>query len=458
MTDKHIQHLYWRAGFGLLPKQLARLSGKSRKELVDELFYNAQHTSPLTFDTSYFENITREKYQKMSAKEQRLFREKSAVKVRELNSAWVERMVNNPCVLQEKMLLFWANHFVCQDTNILHVQKYHNTLRENALGNFGDFVKAISKEASMIKYLDLKQNKKDKPNENFSRELMELFTLGVGNYTEDDVKEAAKAFTGYSFEFQGNFQFNEKQHNADFKFIFNKSGRYDGDIVIDMILEKKQCAQFICKKLYRYFVNDVPNKTHIEEMTALFYPDYNIETVMRFIFMSDWFYDEKHIGTKIKSPIELLVGIQKVTSLAFQDWQDVIYLQRMLGQILLHPPNVAGWEGGQSWINSNTILMRLKLASLLLNDGVISVKEEGDFSDAFQNYYRRIAKSKLTNTEINWKRFNSEYKNLTFSEMKKVLIVPPLREQTNDYINKLQKISIKDQCIQLMSLPEYQMC
>ncbi|WP_048330867.1 DUF1800 domain-containing protein [Bizionia psychrotolerans] len=457
MTDKHIQHLYWRAGFGINPKELKRLSGKSRQELVDALFAESLNTSQLIIDTSFFDNLTIEKYSK-DEKTRQFYRKQSGLKVKEFNLAWMDRMVSSENRLQEKMTLFWANHFVCQDSVILHVQKYHNTLREHALGNFGDFVKAISREAAMIKYLNLKQNKKDKLNENFSRELMELFTLGVGEYTEDDVKEASKSFTGYDFEFQGEYKFRKNLHDDGFKFIFDKSGRYDGDMVIDMILEKKQCAQFICEKLYRYFVSDSLNQKHIEAMTAVFYPDYDIETVVRFVFMSDWFYDEQHIGTKIKSPVELLVGIQKIVPITFENPKQSIKLQRMLGQMLLYPPNVAGWEGGQSWINSNTILMRLKLASLLLNDGVISVKEQGAFSDGYEEYYRRVAKSKLTNTKLNWTNFYRDYKNLSFEEMTAILLVPALRKETGTYLNKLQKISAKDQCIQLMSLPEYQMC
>ncbi|WP_231931246.1 DUF1800 family protein [Bizionia sp. APA-3] len=457
MTDKHIQHLYWRAGFGIGPKQLKRLSSKNRQEIVDGLFYDVKNTSPLTIETTQFDNLTREKYNK-DEKTKRYYGKQSRLKTKEFNIAWIDRMTSDSNVLHEKMTLFWVNHFVCQDTNILHVQKYHNTIREHALGNFTDFVKAISREASMIKYLDLNQNRKEKPNENFSRELMELFTLGVGNYTEQDVQEAAKAFTGYNHKFQGDFQFNDKHHNEDFKFIFDKSGRYDGDVVIDMILEKKQCAQFICEKLYRYFISDTLNTNHIEEMIAVFYPSYDIETVVHFMFISDWFYDDIHIGTKIKSPTQLIIGIKKTIPFTFENPQHAITIQRMLGQVLLYPPNVAGWEGGQAWINSNTILMRLKLASLLLNNGVISVQEQGGFSDAFEGYYRRLSKNKITNTKVDWKVFNNSFNNVAFEEMKSIILVPFLGKGTLAYFKKLQKTSTKDQCIQLMSLPEYQMC
>ena len=145
----------------------------------------------------------------------RKLRQKSRKKVRDLNHLWIDRLTDQSCMLREKMTLFWANIFVCRDNHIFHIQHYNNTLRENALGNFRSFVKAIAKEASMSKYLNNSQNKKQRPNENFARELMEIFTLGVGNYTEEDIKESARAFTGWSFKVNGDFTVRKKQHDFD---------------------------------------------------------------------------------------------------------------------------------------------------------------------------------------------------------------------------------------------------
>ncbi|MCX7551192.1 DUF1800 domain-containing protein [Xanthomarina sp. F2636L] len=457
MNKKEIQHLYWRAGFGINPKHLEFLSSKTRKEVVADLFFQSKEYAPLLIDTSDFDTLTYEQFTK-SKKIQRAYIKNSRDKIKELNHAWVDAILYSDSVLREKMTLFWANHFACQDKMIMYVQKYNNTLREHALGNFRDFVKAISREPSMIEYLDLKQNKKDTPNENFARELMELFTLGVGNYTEKDIKESAKAFTGYNYDFEGSFEFNDNQHNNEFKYVFGKAGRYDGDDIIDIILDQKTSAEFICKKLYRYFVNNQINQSHIDEMTQVFYPNYNIESVLHFMFSQDWFYSEEHIGNKIKSPIELIAGISQVTPLSFKNTDQLIRIERMLGQILFYPPNVAGWKGGKNWIDSNTLMLRLKLPSILLSNAKIATNKKGEFYDSFNAYKKGKATNTQFKTSSNWLAFKSNYQNVSTKELPQYILQCSINKGTQDYLETLSINNKQDYCVQLMSLPEYQMC
>ena len=200
-----------------------------------------------------------------------------------MNVAWIDRLAKPKELLCEKMTLFWANHFVCEDNNYVYSQQFHNVLRKHTLGNFKGFVIAISKEAAMTKYLNTKQNRKQKPNENFARELMELFTLGVGNYTEDDIKESARVFTGYNHNLQGNFVFRKRVHDEGVKTFFGKSGNFNGD---DIILENKQCAKYICGKVYRYFVNDIIDENHVNDLANVFYKDYDIEKLVRYMMLS----------------------------------------------------------------------------------------------------------------------------------------------------------------------------
>ncbi|MCB0382548.1 MAG: DUF1800 domain-containing protein, partial [Psychroserpens sp.] len=359
------------------------------------------HFNPLKIDTSDLEEFSAKVDFKDKSKRQD-FNMISIKKLKSFNVLWLNRLVTTNQLLREKMTLFWANHFVCQDNNIFHVQQYNNTLRQHALGNFGDFVKAISKEAAMLKYLNNKQNRKLSPNENFARELMELFTLGEGHYSEADIKESARAFTGYSHNFEGEFVFRKFQHDFDFKTFFGHTGRYNGDQIIDLILEQKQCARFICRKIYSYFVNDVINEDNVEELATVFYKDYNIENLMRHLFMADWFYHESNIGVKIKSPIEFLVGISRTVPIEYQKTKDVLKIQKLLGQILLNPPNVAGWKGGKSWIDSNTIMLRLKLPSILLANAKISIKEKGEFEDSFEKYYTQKNKNHFVSVKVDW--------------------------------------------------------
>ncbi|WP_460220215.1 DUF1800 domain-containing protein [Psychroserpens sp. MEBiC05023] len=457
MKQKQIQHLYWRAGFGVQPNQYVKLLKLDRHEVVDALFSDSKTMSPLKIDTSELKPFWSRELLKDKAN-QKEFRKISTKKLKSFNKSWIERLAISEEVLREKMTLFWANHFVCRDQNIFHVQQYNNILRTHALGHFGDFVKAISKEPAMLKYLNNKQNRKQKPNENFARELMELFTLGEGHYSEQDVKESARAFTGYNHNFAGEFVLRRLQHDYEFKSFLGHKGRYDGDDIIDIILEQKQCARFICKKIYKYFVNDNIDEKRIEELTSIFFKNYDIEQLMRHIFMSDWFYAGQHIGAKIKSPIEFLVGMIRTVPVTFKDTKDVLKLQKLLGQILLNPPNVSGWEGGKSWIDSNTIMLRLKLPSIILANAKISIRAKGEFEDAFETYYSRQKKNKFVKVNVHWETFDKQYKLLKIADLRAQIIVPEISNGTKAYIETLSQSSKQDLCIQLMSLPEYQMC
>jgi uncharacterized protein (DUF1800 family) len=463
MKQSHIQHLYWRAGFGLGPDELSKLKIKSQKNIVSALFKEAKGYKELTLDLSEFA-VLRQKNYKKTRKEYGIeafkqLQKKSRSKVRDLNIAWVDRLKEPESILREKMTLFWANVFVCKDLNIWNIQKYNNVLRAHALGDFNSFVKAISHEASMIDYLNNRQNIKKSPNENFARELMELFTLGAGNYTEEDIKASARSFTGWNRDRFGKYVFKRNDHDTGQKTFFGKTGNFDGNDIIDIILEQKQCARFICTKMYTYFVNPTENKEHIEELTRIFYKDYDIEKTMKHLFSSDWFYEEKNIGVKIKSPIELLVGIHKTVPHTFTKKKQLLYLQKMMGQTLLYPVNVAGWKGNQDWIDSNTLMFRLKLPSVILNNAVINLDEQGDIEGTFEEYYKKKKKGKkYLKTKISWNIFEKEFGKLSPQELNKILVLCPFNQNTQNFIDKLVIENNKDYCIQLMSLPEYQLC
>jgi uncharacterized protein (DUF1800 family) len=458
MTQREIQHLYWRAGFGILPKQLQRLTHKSRAEIVNELFDKSAGATPLEIDIPEIKHIDLKSIQKDKEALKKLVKVLQD-KLVAYNEAWIERLNNPKELLRERMTLFWANHFVCRENNTFFAQQYNNTLRKYALGNFRSFTKAVSKEVAMIRYLNLQQNRKKSPNENFARELMELFTLGKGNYTEQDIKESARAFTGYSHNFKGEFQLRRFQHDYDVKTFFKKTGNFTGDDIIDIILIEKQCARFICEKVYGYFVNTNLNSSHIERMVDVFYPEYEIEDLMRFVFMSDWFYEDENIGTKIKSPIDLIVGLNNNVPMQFKEQKNLLALQKLLGQVLLVPPNVAGWKGGTQWIDTNTILLRLRLASILLNSAHISTKQKGEFNDRLDKFIKRAKEKQLPfKVDKDWKYFEQQFQNVSIDELKNHLIMANLSTQTQQLLDEFGKTSKQEHCIQLMSLPEYQMC
>ncbi len=463
MKQSHLQHLYWRAGFGIGAHKIAELKGKSKKEVVSKLFKESKRHKDISIDLSEFsqlrdKNIKNLKKTLGKEKIQEL-QKKSRSQVRNLNGAWLNRLKEPNAVLREKMTLFWANIFVCKDQNIWNIQKYNNVLREQALGNFNVFTKAVSHEASMIDYLNNRQNKKKSPNENFARELMELFTLGAGNYSEEDIKASARSFTGWNRNRFGDFNFIKKDHDYGQKTFFDKTGNFDGNDIIDIITEQKQCARFICEKIYVYFINPIVDKNRLEELTKVFYRDYDIENLMRYIFMSDWFYDKNNIGVKIKSPLELILGINNTVPFKLNKNKQVLYLQKMMGQVLLYPVNVAGWKGGRYWIDSNTLMFRLKLPSLVLNNAVINLEEKGDIEGTFKQFYKKSKKNKSRlNTIVYWESFEKEYKNIEYQNLMDILISSPLNTDTENLIHNLKIDNIKDFCIQLMSIPEYQLC
>ena len=296
------------------------------------------------------------------------------------NIIWINRMADPAHnAFLERMTLFWHGHFACQTKISGLAIAQINTIRQHALGNFRDLVLAIAKDASMIRFLNNQQNRKKTPNENFARELLELFTIGRGNYTEQDIKEAARAFTGWSSNLQGEYVFRQRQHDYGVKTFFGKTGNFDGTDIIDLILERRETANFIAKKVYRYFVNDQPDEAIIKQLGQTFYNSgYDIGHLLRTIFETDWFYHPKNMGTKIKSPVELLAGMMRSLNVKFEQDNALIFVQRALGQILFNPPNVAGWPGGKSWIDNSTLMLRLNLANYLFlsSDVNLRVKDE----------------------------------------------------------------------------------
>ena len=461
MKVRHLIHLHWRSGFGITPSSLKSAKFLSKQNNVNSIFDISKKIEPIQLDLSEFNQFLKTPYKKYKnihgAEAATKLRQKSQRKVRELNFEWLKKIASSDCVFREKMTLFWANVFVCRDNHIFHIIQFNNTLRKHALGDFGAFVKAVARTPSMLKYLNNNRNVKLKPNENFARELLELFTLGLGNYSEHDIKEAARAFTGWNFKANGDFIIRTNKHDENSKTFLGVSGNLGGDEVIDIILKQRQCAEFICKKIYTYFVNPSIDASHLNELTDLFYKDYNIEKLMRHIFMSDWFYDENNIGAKIKSPVELMVGIQKIVPSVFKKQRQVSYLQKMMGQILLYPVNVAGWKGDRYWIDSNSLMFRLKLPSVLLNNANISLMPKGEFEDDFSDFYNQKSQQFKVSDQAR-AYFETHYANISKEELKAILVLPKLDQDTDEMLNIYQHQNAYQYCIQLMSIPEYQLC
>ncbi|MGK0365263.1 MAG: hypothetical protein ACI85O_002329, partial [Saprospiraceae bacterium] len=316
-----IRHLYSRFGFGLNSEEWVKAKqGFSLEEHVSKMLQRKNIAGKeIDFDESTFLSFLQIK---RLPKKQRVEQKKQKKQNRiDLNIWWLEQMAgNSEKCLAEKMTLFWHGHFACRIKKPNFSYRYLNTIRKNALGNFRSLVKEIAKEPAMLYFLNGTKNRKSKPNENFARELLELFTIGIGNYSEKDIQEAARAFTGWSIDKQKNYtaKFKLKQHDNGVKFFFDKKGNLNGEDIIDLILDKRETARFIAAKIFRYFVNKKEDSEIIDRLAKVFYDnDYEILPLIEEIIKSDWFYDSKNLGNKIKSPIELIIGLMKHINLEF---------------------------------------------------------------------------------------------------------------------------------------------
>ena len=370
------KHFYNRAGFGI-PS-----IGASTQNLPD-LQNNFWRASKKINTLSIVEKPQFEKKVMNATKERRQgFLMKSRQDMIRLNLAWMDELRTTSTVLREKMTLFWHDHFACRTLVPYLAQQQNNTVRIFSLGKFEELLMAVSKDPAMLAFLNNQQNKKGSPNENFAREVMELFTLGRGNYTEADVKEGARAFTGWGFNSEAEFQFRPRQHDDGVKTFRGKIGNFTGEDILQMILEDPKTARFITEKLFRYWVSQ--EKTDpgiIKALTdAFFRSGYDLEKLVSSMFASDWFYEKRFVGSRIKSPVELLLSIQNHTGGEFQNPPNLIFIQRALGQLLFFPPNVGGWPQGKEWIDSSSLTFRMSLPHLLLDrkESDFEAKDDGD--------------------------------------------------------------------------------
>lgn len=457
--EKKLQHLLIRAGFGAIPGQLSRFKGKDLAIVADELIKDSAIIQDLLF---LQKPETKDNGEVRPLKVVSLFL-KSQKQKEQLNFVWIDRMSVAKAQLREKMILFWHNHFATSGNFAYLLQVQHNTLRKHALGSFRDMLHEISKDPAMILWLNNQQNKKDAPNENFAREVMELFTLGEGNgYKENDIKNAARAFTGWAVDKKGDFEFREKQHDFDEKEVFGKKGNFNGEDIINMLLEKPQLAEYICRKIYKTFVNSEVNESRVKELAARFRSnDYDISDLMRTIFVSDWFYDDENIGCIIISPVELLVRFKKLCKLEVDDEQ-MGALQQVLGQTLFLPPNVAGWKGGRGWIDSSSLVQRLHLPKAMLDSGTARLNKKPAFEETAD---AKQQDNKTAKVKSDWTMLTNHFSSVEDAaltdEVIKFLIQAPTNRIDKKQIESTIDTSTKERriittVVAVMQTPEFQ--
>jgi len=342
-------HLLRRAGFGGTPTEIEAYAAMDYTAAVEKLL-NFNYDGNLTFNL-----------------ERKLQETNYTASVAEMGYWWVLTMIRSHQPLQEKMTLFWHGHFTTAYSKVnkpVPLLTQNQLYREYALGNFGELVKKVSRDPAMIEYLDGQSNKKGKPNENYARELMELFTIGIGNYTEQDVREAARAFTGWSYRGRA-FMFDKNQHDSGSKTFMGQTGNFDGDNIIDIILSKKATAQHIATQLWTFFAYPNPEPALVNRLSDVFFNSkYDVKELMRNIFLAPEFLSEKAYRALVKSPAEYVVGMLRQLGNSGLD-ENVARALSLQGQTLFNPPTVKGWDGQLAWINTSLFFDRVNTATSL---------------------------------------------------------------------------------------------
>jgi uncharacterized protein (DUF1800 family) len=297
--------------------------------------------------------------------------------IQDLTVWWLDRMARSPTPLQEKLVLFWHGHFTSSFGDVHDVIAMYNQnqlFRRAAAGNFAHLLDGVARDAAMLRYLNNDQNRKGHPNENWARELMELFTMGIGRYAETDVKESARAWTGWAlqdtrtYDDHRTFAFRPLFHDEGLKTFLGTTGPWDGTDIIRIILAHPAPPRWIAGKLARFFVAPQPDPALVEAMAQqLLATDYELTPVLRSLFRSRAFYRPEVVRAQVKSPVEFAVGAVRQLGIADPDWNRLSYAMAAIGQRLFFPPTVAGWHGGTSWMNAGTVFARTDLAAALIS-------------------------------------------------------------------------------------------
>ena len=365
MGEDDARHLLARTGFGPTESEVRAFAPLSRDAAIERLLADVQ-TTPMTPPPAWTQEtgpLRPTPAATATAEERMAFQREQARRGLELRAWWIEEMLVTASPLTERMTLFWHNHFVSgqQKVRVARLMYAQNAaFRANALGSFATLLHAASKDPAMLVYLDSVQNRKGAPNENFAREVMELFTLGVGHYGERDVKEAARAFTGWSLEREtGAFVFRPRLHDDGVKTVLGRSGALDGDAVLDVLLAQPQTAEFVVGKLWKEFVSATPDPREVARIARAFRAaSYDVKVALRELLHTPAFWAPEQRGVLVKSPVDVVVGTLRQLELTPSDARAFALVAAGMGQNLFSPPNVRGWPGGDAWINSNTLLAR----------------------------------------------------------------------------------------------------
>ena len=474
-------HLVNRAGFGASPADIEKLVAPGVDAAVSH-FVDYEKIPDDTTDPAWAKPDPERAERFMTARRageeerRRLLREeqqRQRQRMVELRGWWFERMASGPRPLQEKMVLFWHGHFATSVEKVREAYlmwRQNDLFRRQATGNWRQILIEVAKDPAMLLWLDQAQSRREHPNENFAREVMELFALGEGHYTEKDITEAARALTGWSYDRPGQ-RFVERpfQHDKGSKTIFGKTGNFNGEDFIGMIVEQPQAARFITAKIWKFFAGQEPADDLVTALAATFRKaGNNFKPVLSAIFRSEEFYATDIIRNQVKSPVQWLVGSARMLERDLPPPLVCFGLTRNLGQDLFAPPNVKGWEGGLSWITTNNLLARYNEAATLVQGDVSTlagtiVANNPDVNRMVDRRMRNVRVGSVDVKKLFTEKERSDLETLIPALEKRLLqarLKPKQEKVLRDFLDSRKDLSEEDilTAVRLvMSTPEYQL-
>jgi uncharacterized protein (DUF1800 family) len=484
-----------RAGFGGTPDEIEKLAAMPHADAVSSLvdYEKVPDTAPPPPDwakpdpdrVAKFQDIVRltregkdsamtdQEQSDLAEKRRKMLKDLFVQQGRELQEMrfdWLQRMATGPRPLQEKLTLFWHGHFATSAVKVrdaYFMWRQIDTFRQNASGNWLDLLNAVTKDPAMLIWLDQAQSRSEHPNENFARECMELFTLGEGHYTEKDVTEAARAMTGWSIDrLDEDYLYRPRIHDDGIKTVLGKTGNLTGEDVLETIVAQPQAARFISEKLWKFFASDDPNPRLVDAFADVFVAGgNNFKPLLRTLFSCEEFYADDVMHTQIKSPVQWLVNSVRLLQRNMPPPLVSSQMIKTLGQDLLMPPNVKGWDGGWSWITTNTLLARYNQAAILVmgqgnlgaSDDRPGLKQIADIANAMAHFLRPADAEKIVPDD------QRRDANAVIAHLEKRFIVGELTEKhrqvLRDYLeprSDLNDNNVRHAIRLLMSTPEYQ--
>jgi uncharacterized protein (DUF1800 family) len=423
-------HLYNRAGFGGTPQEIESLFRLGLEEAVSyfvdyekipESEDRPDWAKPDPERSKRYAELQQAARQEMSSdkteeqkKEEAEKRRKAVQEVQrdqlrdlqQFRGQWLQRMAQGPCPLQEKLTLFWHGHFATSAIKVRNsyfMWRQIDTFRRMASGNWLALLNAVATDPAMLIWLDQAQSREQHPNENFARECMELFTLGEGHYSEKDVTEAARAMTGWSLDrISEEYHFRAGTHDYGSKTILGQTGKFYGKDVLEIIVAQPQAARFISGKLWKFFASDDGRPALLETLADAFRSNgNNFKPLLRTMFRSEEFYADSVIGAQVKSPVQWLVGTVRLLERPMPPPIVSTEMIKTLGQDLLLPPNVKGWDGGLSWITTNTLLARYNQAGILvMGQGKLGAQGSGKPGQQAMAQFANAAARRMAPAEV----------------------------------------------------------